>query len=120
MRTPLYLIFPAGGNLQRINRGSLNFFYIFSCNRFSKILNRDLGTINDLMKPPICTICLKEFALEDGGLVSFKKTVSDFAWDNQRQSHPPWMVWFCADHILTADRLNHLTKTEALKILQEK
>lgn len=78
------------------------------------------------MRPPICAVC-KEFALNEdkkSGLISFALT------EEQQQSnekfkepgfvgHPLGKEWFCGNHYEAAKKLNHLSSSEAIKILKE-
>ena len=78
------------------------------------------------MKPPICIICYKEFLDSDeGGLVYFKKSMSDKRWIKAMKvesltGHPPYADWFCGEHYEAAKELSHLTLAEAREILKER
>ena len=79
------------------------------------------------MRPPECAICGND-ALEDkGGLIYFKKRVSDMEWDRKMQEndfvgHPPYAEWFCSIHYKTAIQYQNMTidlaKKDIRKILQ--
>ena len=76
------------------------------------------------MRPPICVICNKEMLeMKDVELVYFKKRPSDVDWDKMMKEkgwvgHPPYVEWFCAEHLKKARDLEHLPIDEALKILR--
>lgn len=78
------------------------------------------------MKPPICAICDKKFAPgEGGGIIYFKKTDQDIAWEKKVEAkgmvgHPPYAEWFCAEHYAAAKELEYLTIAEAMARLREK
>ncbi len=78
------------------------------------------------MKPPICTICYKEFIESDeGGLVYFEQRKSDKKWvqlmrEEGMTGHPPYAEWFCGEHYEAAKELSKLTIDEAMKQLNEK
>lgn len=75
------------------------------------------------MKPPICSICDKKLVdLDEGGLIYFKKRLSDIEWEKKMieiggVGHPPYADWFCKKHYEKANKLSHLTIDNALKIL---
>ncbi len=75
------------------------------------------------MKPPICRICDKTLeGQDDGGLIYFKKRLSDIQWERRMQEirgfgHPPNAEWFCRKHYDKAKELEELTIDKALKIL---
>ena len=78
------------------------------------------------MMPPECEICGKRFDPFSGnaGLVAFEMRESDREWHKKMDEegftgHPPEQVWFCEDHYQAADKLSHLTKPEALKLLRQ-
>jgi hypothetical protein len=71
------------------------------------------------VKPPICAICHKRLAENEGGLVYFTRRESDIAWDEKREKtgmigHPPWVAWFCDDHIGKAREFSGLTIDRAI------
>lgn len=75
------------------------------------------------MRPPVCAICGKKFG-DTGGLVTFKKTELDTAWDKRMEQpgmvgHPPYMEWFCEEHLQQARDLSHMTKPEAMGIIRK-
>lgn len=76
------------------------------------------------MKPPICSICDKDFEdREEGGLIYFKKRPEDYEWVKKMKEggmvgHPPYAAWFCGDHYEEAKKLENLTINEAMKILR--
>jgi len=75
------------------------------------------------MKPPICYICDKELVdLDEGGLIYFRKRLSDIEWEKKMKEiggvgHPPYAEWFCKKHYEKANGLSHLTIDIALNIL---
>ena len=75
------------------------------------------------MKPPICCVCDKELVdLDEGGLIYFKKRVSDIEWEKRMKEiggvgHPPYAKWFCKKHYKKANELIHLNIDVALKTL---
>ncbi len=76
------------------------------------------------MRPPICRICDKKLAdLNGGGLICFKKSLSDIEWEKKMEEiggvgHPPYAEWFCKKHYNKAYELKHLLIVEAIKILR--
>lgn len=78
------------------------------------------------MKSPICRICDKNLAEEnEGGLIYFKKRLSDIEWEKRMEDirgvgHPPYAEWFCKKHYDKANELKHLTIDEALQIIVSK
>ena len=75
------------------------------------------------MKPPICCICHKRLDNDEGGLIYFKKRLSDQKWDKRMEEsgmvgHPPYAEWFCGEHYAKAKELKDLTIGKALKILE--
>ncbi len=76
------------------------------------------------MKPPICCICDKSLdSPNDGGLIYFKKRVSDRQWEEKIEregmvGHPPFAEWFCEKHYKKAFELKDLTIDKAMKQLQ--
>lgn len=78
------------------------------------------------MRPPICDICHDDFDLseEDCGLIYFKKSESDHAWDKKMEEpgmvgHPPYARWFCRGHYRKAKEMVNLTAPEAMKLLRD-
>jgi hypothetical protein len=77
------------------------------------------------MRPPICLICQKKnFDLNKGGLVYFKKSKEDLEFDKRVEkthivAHPPYAEWFCEEHFPKANELSNLTKNEAVKKLKQ-
>ena len=75
------------------------------------------------MIPPICLICDRELGdLDEGGLIYFRKRLSDIEWEKKMKEiggvgHPPYAEWFCKKHYKKANELNHLTIDIALNIL---
>ena len=75
------------------------------------------------MRPPICCICDKKLVdLDEGGLIYFKKRLSDIEWGKKMEEiggvgHPPYAEWFCKKHYKKANELRHLTRDKALTIL---
>lgn len=75
------------------------------------------------MRPPICCICDKKLVdLDEGGLIYFKKRLSDKEWERKMKEiggvgHPPYAEWFCKKHYEKANKFSHLTIDVALKIL---
>ncbi len=74
------------------------------------------------MRPPICYVCDKEFDLDEGDLIYFKKSEKDLEWDKKMEQpgfvgHPPHAEWFCNEHIKEWKALQHLTLKEAKKII---
>jgi len=75
------------------------------------------------MRPPICRICDKELDdLDKGGLVYFKKRLSDIEWDKRMKKiggvgHPPYADWFCNKHYEKANEVSHLTIDKAMESL---
>jgi len=78
------------------------------------------------LRPPICRICDKKLAdLNDGGLIYFKKRLSDIEWEKKMEEiggvgHPPYAEWFCKKHYYDTNELKHLIIDEALKFLMSK
>ncbi len=78
------------------------------------------------MRPPICGICDKEFTVKDeGGLIYFKKRLSDKEWEERMEEiggvgHPPYAEWFCKEHYDRAYQLKHLPIDKAFKLLLKK
>ncbi len=76
------------------------------------------------MKPPVCCICDKRLDYPDeGGLIYFKKRVSDREWEERMEregmvGHPPFAEWFCGKHHKRALELKGLTIDKAMKQLQ--
>ena len=75
------------------------------------------------MKPPICSVCHKNF-YEKGGLVYFKETENDTIHNNRLREkdmigHPTNAFWFCEQHYEFAKSLSHLTKIEAFRLIKE-
>jgi len=76
------------------------------------------------MRPPICCICDKRLdSLNDGGLIYFKKRVSDRQWEVRMEKegmvgHPPFADWFCEEHYKRALELKELTIDKAMKQLK--
>ncbi|MBD3350154.1 MAG: hypothetical protein GF364_01555 [Candidatus Lokiarchaeota archaeon] len=75
------------------------------------------------MRPPICAICDKRFAPNEGGLVYFKKRESDKKWYKRAKEeyiigHPPNAEWFCEDHYVKAKEYENLPLHEALEKLR--
>lgn len=76
------------------------------------------------MKPPICELCDKDFRNSDvGGIVYFKKRLSDEEWIERMEEknmvgHPPYAAWFCEKHFAKAKELEHFTITEAIRNLR--
>ncbi|MBS7269278.1 MAG: hypothetical protein KIH10_10650 [Candidatus Freyarchaeota archaeon] len=77
------------------------------------------------MKPPVCSICYKNFEdLKEGGLIYFTKRPEDEEWrkkmkEGRMTGHPPYAAWFCGEHYEEARKLENLTIDEAMKILRE-
>ncbi len=75
------------------------------------------------MKPPIYCICDEKLKdMNDGGLIDFKKRLSDIEWEKHMEKikgvgHPPYAEWFCKKHYDKASELKHLPIDKALKIL---
>ena len=75
------------------------------------------------MRPPICRICNKNLKEKnDGGLIYFKKLLSDIEWESRMEEiggvgHPPYAEWFCKKHYEQANKLKSLSIDDALKIL---
>ena len=74
------------------------------------------------MRPPICCICHKRLDKDEGGLIYFKKRLSDKKWDKRMEEsgmvgHPPYAEWFCGDHYAKAKELKELIIDEALKMI---
>ena len=75
------------------------------------------------MKPPVCCICDKRLDPNEGGLIYFKKRLSDQKWDKEMEKdgmvgHPPYAEWFCGDHYQKASGLKDIPIDKALKILE--
>ena len=76
------------------------------------------------MRPPICAICDKDLDVGEGGLVYFAKRPSDVEWDEEmerldRVGHPPYVEWFCNQHLPRARELKHLTIDKAFETLMK-
>ncbi len=77
------------------------------------------------MKPPICCICHKRLDDPDeGGLIYFKKRLSDKKWDKKMEKngmvgHPPYAEWFCGEHYEKANELKDLPIDKAMKMINE-
>ena len=78
------------------------------------------------MRPPICSLCDKDFRDSDneGGLIYFALTDKDKAWhDKQREKgftgHPPEAAWFCGEHYNEAKKLSTLTRPEAMCFINQ-
>ena len=73
--------------------------------------------------PPICEICGKDF-YNEGGLIYFSEDENDKIFNTRFEEpgfvgHPSNAFWFCGKHYDEAKKLQHLTKTEAFKIIEE-
>lgn len=77
------------------------------------------------MRPPCCGLCGRDMDEHDqGGLVSFALRPEDEAWKARAEAeqlvgHPPWMEWFCGEHLAAARALAHLTRPQAMARLRE-
>jgi hypothetical protein len=76
------------------------------------------------MRPPICCICHKRLGNDEGGLIYFKKRLSDKKWDKRMEEngmvgHPPYAEWFCGAHYSRANELKDTTIDKAMKALVE-
>jgi len=75
------------------------------------------------MRPPICAICHKRFKTSDGGLVSFKETTEDKAFNLKFKTtkfvgHKRALEWFCEKHIDAAKKHKHLTWSDAKPLIK--
>lgn len=77
------------------------------------------------MKPPICEFCDDDFRSDDtGGLLYFTRDAHAQEWhDRQREEgfvgHPPEAAWFCGVHYPAAEKLTHLSLSEAMQELRK-
>jgi hypothetical protein len=72
------------------------------------------------MRPPECALCGVE---KDCDLVYFKKRKRDEAWEKRMErikgvGHPPWVEWFCKEHIARARALKYLSIGKGMNILR--
>ncbi len=77
------------------------------------------------MMPPVCTICGRHLDPDDGGLVYFRRTESDYEWDRKMEEngmtgHPPYAEWFCSDHLRLALKFKDLTAGSALREIRSR
>ena len=76
------------------------------------------------MKPPICSVCDKQF-FSEGGLIYFIETEDD-KLNNKRLAqegmvgHPSNAFWFCETHYEFAKSLSELTKHEAFQLIRDR
>lgn len=79
------------------------------------------------MKPPICSICKKDFRskIQEGGRITFKLTDKEKKRKEEMKErrmvgHPPGLHWFCKRHLAIAKKYRTLTYAEAKpKIIKE-
>ncbi len=76
------------------------------------------------MMPPICCICQADIEDDEGDLITFAQRPSDIEWDEKMErtgmaGHPPYMRWFCPEHLPAAQALKHLTVDKAMAQLNQ-
>jgi len=75
------------------------------------------------VRPPICAICDKYIEEDDkGDLIQFKLTKDDKQWveyseKNDIIGHPPYLEWFCGEHMIVAQKYVHLNRQEAMQMI---
>jgi hypothetical protein len=76
------------------------------------------------MRPPICKICSKRFGKDEGKGLHFKLSDEDKEKNKRFEKpgfigHPAGFEWFCTEHLLIAEKYNHLTMSEAMPLIRE-
>ena len=72
------------------------------------------------MRPPRCCIC-EEWIGDTGQILEFAKTQKDLQWDKRRDEevdfvgHPPYVEYFCEEHLSLALRYVSLSLAEAMQ-----